>query len=353
MVSSTTYINVIEESAAMLLVILLGYFGSIFKMFEGPAFKGFSKFSGTIAFPLLLFDSIAETPFKDISPKPLINSLLSSILIHVLCGGVFFFKFEDTLEVYLATVCASCYINYIIIGLPIFESIWGTSYDVVPGIASFGNCIISVPLFIIGSKIRAIKLEKKKRLEELGDNYNKDDVNQDDLRTKPKDILMAFYAALKNPIVVGNCAGLIWSAIGVKPPIFLNKFTTYYGACIGYLALFGLGRFLHQESFVACKWYHLIICLVIRFIIYPLVSLGLAVAFKLDNRLARQCIILSMLPTANSAFILAESLNCGSNVISTVILWTLIFIVPVIILWEFVMNSLNLFPDNLSDIQVS
>lgn len=196
--------------------------------------------------------------------------------------------------------------------------------------------------------------EKQKLLEEA--KRKKEETNEDvdlpDLRTTPKDIALAFLAAIRSPIVIGNVAGIIWSAIGVKPPIWLHDFTKFYGSCVGYLALIGLGRFIHKNSFVNCKWWILVFCLVVRFIIYPVVSLLFCLAFKLEGRLARQCIVLAMLPTANSAFILADSTGCGPGVLSSMILWGLICIVPVILIWMAIINKFNLFPDDLSDIVI-
>ncbi|EAY13715.1 Auxin Efflux Carrier family protein [Trichomonas vaginalis G3] len=344
------YVDIIQVGVSMILIIAIGYILSWLQLFDADGFKAMNAFSAKICFPFLLFRSMASRPFKEISVRPLYNALLSSASSQIVLLVIFFFKFDDRLYTYLSTVISSCYINYIILGLPIFTSIWGNNYNQIPAISSFCHYILLVPLFIINSQLWKIKKEKeelfKKQQLEGGKNA---DVKLQKLTWK--DVVMAFWTAVKTPLVVGNIIGIIWSAIGIPFPPFFKKLSDYVGDGITLFALLGIGRFLQQKSLISCHWFQLLSCLVVRFFIFPGFSFLWSYVFKFPNRIARQCLVLSMLPAANAGFILANSVGIGANVASAMVFWSLIFLVPVLLLWFYILDHYDIFHDDLSDIE--
>jgi len=326
------YLDVVQVGISCLLLVMIGYLMSYYKVFEGIEFKSMNQFTAKIGFPFLLFRSLASKKIREISFVPLVNALLMNSSAQITICLVFLFPFNDKLYTYLSTVVSSCYVNYVIIGIPIFSSIWGNTYNHVPAICSFCHYILLVPLFIIWSQLWRIKKEKLESGEtSTGITF--------------MDVLMAFYSALKTPLVIGNLIGLIWSAIGFDFPIFFQYISQYLGDCVVVYALVCIGRFLHEKSLVSCHWFHLLICLLIRFFVCPGFSLLWCKVLNVDNRTSRQCIVLSMLPAANAGFILASSVGIGANVASAMVFWTLIFIVPVLMIWFYVFDHLSLFPD--------
>lgn len=342
------YLDIVQVGVAMILIIAIGYLISLFKLFDADAFKAMGAFSAKIAFPFLLYRSMASRPFKEISVKPLYNALLASASTQIVLLLVFAFKFEDRFYMYLSTVISSCYINYIILGLPIFTSIWGNNYNHIPAICSFCHYILLVPLFIINSQLWKIMKEKEEFNKKQLEGTATGDVKLQKITWK--DVLMAFWTALKTPLVVGNIIGIIWSAIGIPFPTFFKKLSDYVGDAITLFALLGIGRFLQQKSLISCHWLQLLVCLIVRFFVFPGFSFLWSWVFKFENRLARQCLVLSMLPAANAGFILASSVGIGANVASAMVFWSLIFLVPVLIFWFFILDHFNIFPDDLSDI---
>ncbi|OHT14762.1 Auxin Efflux Carrier family protein [Tritrichomonas foetus] len=398
------YIDVLQAGVSCLMVIGVGFILSKFKIFEPDEFNVFNSINSKICLPFLLFRSLASRKMKDLSFMPLVNALLMSastqLLVAISCA---IFPFPDKLATYLSTVISSVYINYIIIGLPIFNSIWGTMYNHIPAICTFTHYILLVPVYIILAQIWQIKQNKalehlkepltqnhdgenpidaekpitndenSKTKKEEEDNDKKVDKKVDDKiedkqkgknenkttnnegsKTKPavvndkitiKDIGLAFYTTIKTPLVIGNVLGLVWSAIGIDYYPFFQQLGKYMGDVVLVFALVSIGRFLQVNSLLSCHWAHLLICLFIRCFVCPGFSALYAYALNFDGRLARQCIVLSSLPAANAGFVLANSMGIGANVASAMVFWSLIIIVPVLIFWFFIFNHFNLFPE--------
>ena len=347
------YLAVIQAAIACLLIILVGYLFSKFKVFDQEEFSALNAFSSKIAFPFLLFRSLASRPFKEITFDPLISSLLTNISTQILLIITFAFPFDDKLYMFLSTMIGSCYINYIILGLPIFTSIWGNNYNQVPAICSFCHYIELVPLFLILAQIHRIKKEKEEAIQKEAEGNTEVEANSAasiKVRITIKDVGMAFWTALKTPLVVGNILGLIWSAIGIPYYTFFSTLGDRLGDCISIFALVSIGRFLEQKSLLSCHILQLVTCLIIRFFVFPALAMGFALALKFPNRTGRQCVVCAMLPAANAAFVLAHSVGIGANVCSAMVFWSLVFIVPILILWFYIMDKYRIFIDDLSDI---
>lgn len=342
------YLDVIQAAVACLLLILIGFLFSKYKVLSGPNFTSLNKISSKIFFPFLLFRSLASRPFKEITFQPLLDALLTNVSTQIILGLIFTYKFDDKLYTYLSTVIGSCYINYIILGLPIFTSIWGNNYNQVPAICSFCHYIELVPFFIVMSDLWKIKKAKEAAAQAAIENGDLDANLKQGITCY--DVGMAFWTALKTPLVVGNICGLIWSAIGIPYYKFFNRLAQYIGDGISVFALIGIGRFLEQKSLLSCHWLQLLTCLIVRFFVFPGFSLLYAMAFNFPNRTGRQCVVCAMLPAANAGFILANSVGVGANVCSAMVFWSLIFIVPILLLWFYILDHYNIFVDDLSDI---
>lgn len=341
------YGDVLQAGVSCLLVIGVGYLLSKFNVFTTDEFKVFNSFNSKVCLPFLLFRSLASQKMKDITFLPLLNALLMSASTQLLVGIISaVFPFKDKLGMYLSTVISSAYINYIIIGLPIFNSIWGTEYNHIPAICVFTHYVLLVPLYTILAGIWRVKQSKKSA--SIADNEEGDK----DPKAKSKapaitckDIGLAFYTAIKQPLLIGNIIGLIWSAIGIDYYPFFKVMSKYIGDVVLVFALICIGRFLQVNSLLSCKWLHLVLCLFIRCFVCPGFSALYAYAFKFNGRLARQCIVLSSLPAANAGFVLSSEMGIGANVASAMVFWSLIIIVPVLIFWFFILNHFNLFPE--------
>ena len=337
-------VDTVQTSVACLSIISIGFILSKFKLFTPEEFKTLNTFNANVPFPFFLFRALAPRKIREISFMPLFDSLLMSCACQIMVASVAsIFPFKDKLYTYLATVISSCYIHYLIIGRPIFNAIWGTAYDQVPAICTFTHYIVLVPVFLVLAQLWHIKQDKMKAAADTAGEENAELKAPGKDKITFKDVGLAFWTALKTPLLVGNIIGLIWSAIGIPYPIFMNYIAKYFGDVVMAVALMSIGRFLHIHSILSCSWIHLISCLFIRFFVCPGFAALFALALKLDGRLARQCTILSCLPAANAGFVLGNSVGIGANVASAMVFWTLVLIVPVLIFWFFLFDHFHIF----------
>lgn len=216
---------------------------------------------------------------------------------------------------------ASCYLNVIIIGIPIFQAIYGNSYNHIPSIASLNHSLFLVPVWTI-----IVKVYQASRGE-----------------FTYKDVLLAFWKSLKTPFVIGLVSGLIYSATGLAYPNYLKGIGTFIGDCVVVLSLVCVGSFLHMNSFISCHWAQLVGCLILRFIISPLLVIGFCFLLKIDQITSQQCTIIACLPTANASFLVTSEANIGQNVATAMLFWTMVLVLPMLIFWVWILDVLQIF----------
>lgn len=111
------------------------------------------------------------------------------------------------------------------------------------------------------------------------------------------------------------------------------------------LSLFSVGIFLAQHSFIACHWLKFIVMLLIRHIISPLLAAVFAYLLHFNNKLARQCTLMTASPTAVACYLITSSSGIGTGAASTMIFWTTVLSVPFIIAWIAFLDKFNIFPE--------
>jgi predicted permease len=192
--------------------------------------------------------------------------------------------------------------------------------------------VLLVPLFLILSQLWHIRNAKAENPDAAGGQH-----------LTARDVGNAFVTTLKTPLLIGIIIGMAWSAIGIGYPLFTEYLARYLGDIVLVFAMCGIGRFLQVRSILKCNWIQLVGCLSIRFFLAPGFAALYAWALRFNPTMARQCTILSCLPAANAGFVLGNSVGIGAEVASAMVFWTLILIVPVLILWNFLLDQLNLF----------
>jgi predicted permease len=242
-------------------------------------------------------------------------------------GLVALYPFSSRLEFFASTQIGSCYLNYIVIGLPIFTSIWGEGSAKIAVICPFCHYVFVVPLFLVLARL----------IETRGD----DGITL-------RDVGNAFLSSIKTPILIGAFVGLAWSATGWTPFLWIDYTTKYTGNVVVVFSLICIGAFLCENSLLACHWMQLVFCLCLRFVIAPAIAIGWSFALRFPPTLARQCTILAAMPLSTVAYVVAVGANVGVGVTSTVVFWTVVLVVPVIMGWFFLLDSLGIFLEEQS-----
>lgn len=332
------YTDLLQVGAAMLILIGIGWALQKLKIMTAAEFGCLNKLCSKVGLPFLMFSTFVKQSIRNMSWWSLLITSMVNASVHIILCLSFIIWRENGLEKYVTLQISTCYVNYIIIGLPIFTSIWGEESSKIIVICPFFHYFFVVPLYMLLTNIAKIKKEK----ESLN---QKDDGKKYVYHLTCKDIALAFWNSIKTPLLVGAFLGLIWAATGIKAPIFVIRVSKYIGDFVVVFSLLCIGSFLEKNSIVACEWTTLVICIVIRFVISPLLGIGFSKALKIQGTLGRQCSILSTMPLSTVAYILATSTGYGQAATSSVVFWTVILVIPSIIFWFWFIDKLELFPE--------
>lgn len=378
---------VISVGVSCLLIVAVGYFLSYFRILKPKDFQRADSFAGKVCFPILQYRCLAYRKLSEYKFEPLFNAMLMNGSSQIILLIFFLFPkkiINDALEFYLSTTISSVFVNYVPIGAIVIEQVWGKGLEHIIGICPLSNFLILVPFFLIESQLWDIKKKKEKlflesqnqksesnilqqeddqsissaattscpnesnegELIDHNDQKSSKVVDDDSMRITWRDVLTAFLSAIRAPIVVGTLIGFFWSLFGIPYPPFLDVIGTFCGDIVLIFGLLGVGHVLQTNGLIACHWLELIFFLFVRFFLCPSVSWFYAYLFKLKGKVARMSIIFSALPSSNGAYVIAQTAGVGVKATSSMILFTLVLIVPVLILWFFIFDKLGIYMDD-------
>ena len=327
------YSNVIQVGVSMIFIIILGFVCTKFKIIPKKESDILNRFVFRIGFFPLTIRSLAGKKIEEMNFYPLAIGTLMSITVYILSALMMIYPFKDRMNSYLSTVFPSNYINYVISGIPIFEALWDPSEESMIPIITLSNDLVTSPIFLFLSALYQMKKNKAS---------GKDENKQP---SGAKMIWPILKKVIKNPILLGNLAGLLYTCTSLPVPLYLQELWNILGDLCLPISLFCVGAFLSEHSLISCHWLKFITALVIRIFIGPAFAAVYSYLLKLPARLARQCVIIASQPTAVACFQLALNAGVGPGAASTMIFWTTILTVPTLIVWTLIMDSLHLFEE--------
>jgi len=164
---------------------------------------------------------------------------------------------------------------------------------------------------------------------------------------------------MRNTVLWGILMGFIFSLSTVGPR-FLNPksddfvpglgwiFATagWLGDCVSPVALIAMGvwmdaqgrKLIRIQLFSACCY------MVSKLILVPLLALGLSKAMRLNNEAGRAAVLIAALPISMASFSLADRYEIGQAVLSENVALGTALILPTIILWNLVLDALDIYP---------
>ncbi|KAH0790762.1 Auxin Efflux Carrier family protein [Histomonas meleagridis] len=327
------YSNVISVGCAVITLIFIGFIARKFRIIKSYAFDRINTFIFKPCFVPLIANNVVYQDLSKIDFRPFGACALAIISTHVFLLFVLIFKNENRLAYYLSTTLPSTYVNYVIIGIPIFDSIWDASENQILTVITLCNDLIAAPIYLILSGINTYL------------SNNREHVKKGEPKEKFsfKIILNIIIGIIKNPIIIGYIIGFFWAGVGIPTCYFIDRLIIIMSQCVLALSCFCVGSFLADHSLLSCSWVQFIICAVSRHIIMPLLTGLFSSALGLSGRQSRQAIVITTLPTAVASYLLSYNANIGTGASSTMIFWTNIFFIPIIIAWFAVLDALGIF----------
>lgn len=166
---------------------------------------------------------------------------------------------------------------------------------------------------------------------------------------------------LKNPVLWGIFVGFVLS-LSTLGPTYLNPKSpdfveglgwidlvlTWLGDSVSPLSLFAMGIWMQAQGLhrlvFAVPPYKIGLFMLSKLVLVPMVMVGLAKAMALNNIAGRAAVLIASLPVSLVSFSLGHQYSIGEAVLSANIGVGTILMLPTVIVWNIVMDSLNLFP---------
>ena len=238
------YGNVIQIGGSLLLTIFTGYMCCKLKVFPSESIQVLNKFILKICFFPLMVNALWQRDLKTISIMPFVVGACANITLHLLIALMFFMPFKDRFRMYLSTAIPTVCVNYLIVGFPIFNSIWPEKENVMLPVISISNDPICVPIFLVLWNIYEIRKENEEHIK-AGDGLES--------KFSLKIILTIIIRVISNPIIIGLIFGFLWAGCGLKECPFLSKVFFHLKNAVMTFCLFNVGGFLSQRSIIACN----------------------------------------------------------------------------------------------------
>jgi predicted permease len=127
---------------------------------------------------------------------------------------------------------------------------------------------------------------------------------------------------------------------------WISDTLTFLGSTVTPLSLFTMGVWMQQQGkhmFKMNPWYALV-CMISKLILVPLIMIGLAKSLNLENEPGRAAVLIAALPISMASFTLANRYGIGEAIMAENIAVGTFLILPVVIVWNLVLDEVDLFP---------
>jgi predicted permease len=302
-------ISVFLISLPIFLIIFVGWLMRKFKIVGDDWIHTLNDFAYYVALPALIISSFWGVDF--LSRDSLNVIAWSAATVALMCLAVFallhFLKIDQRLK--MAIFLSATAGNAIYMGFPLVELGFGREY--LSDAALIGTIYLILPLLITMLAI----------------NYWQCRENENCLRRELADFV-------KNPLVISAVAGVALSFIDFNHPVIaeVKQAVLLLGATASPVALFALGGFLYGK-FAKNNLVWITVITGLKTFVFPFVVV-FAAALRFGPEDIKIFALLSSLPVAVTAFVIAEKFNLDKNLVGNSILVSTIvsfFIAPLII----------------------
>ena len=317
----------------MIIIIAIGFILTKIKIITPKQANYLNSMAFKVGFLPLIARATASKNLSEMDFKPFFIGGLMSIGTYLFVSLIMLLPFKDRFGMYLKTILPCTYINYIISGLPIFNALWPASENIMVSLMTVSNDLVTSPIYFILVGIYQVRERNRQRIAE----------GLEPEKFSFKIVGWILLNLVKSPILLGNVFGIIYAALPIGYPLFLNYVLQFCGDIVLSLSLICVGNFLAQHSLISCHWLQFIFCIIVRFFVGPAIAGVFCYAIGMSPRLSRQCIIIGAQPTAVGSYMLTANSNLGQGVASTLICWTIILSVPAVIVWFSILDGLGIF----------
>lgn len=295
-------LEIFLRTVPFFMVIACGYGAAALRVFSGEAVAHLTKFVFYFALSAMLFSFTAGLPFERILNLPLAAAyLLGTGAVYVLVTVIALRRGTGVAE---AAIEAQCGVigNVGFLGLPMLS--------ILIGERAVGPLLmmISVDLLVFGSLVVILIVASRGRF-------------------GPAVFAQVALGLVKNPMLVSMAAGLVWSALALPMPRFLEDFITLLGGAATPGALFAIGASLagrSAERLSVAAWLSFA-----KLVLHPAAVGAVAIwGFGLPWELVGIMLAVAAMPTAGNVYIIAQHYGVAPmRASSTILISTAVSIV--------------------------
>jgi predicted permease len=280
------------------LIILSGWLLKKFKVVTNEWIRILNDFAYYVALPALIISAFGDIDFLNNESLRLI--FWSLLIVVLFCSAVFimlsFFKISQKMK---ASILLSATVgNTLYMGTPLIELGFGKEF--LPSAALVGVIFLIIPLMFVIALIQCWYCREHCFRKELA-------------------------GFIKNPLVISALVGVFLSLFKFDYPLILDikKSITMLGATASPVALFALGGFLYGR-FLRKDLGLVFLISFLKIIAFPL-AIIVASGFLAKTNSFQTLTLLSAMPVAVTAFVIAEKFNLHKDLIGNSVLISTIF----------------------------
>lgn len=298
----------------LFITISLGYFLKYLNMFDNNTLDTMNNITFKSFLPVLLFYNIYKTDLHDTFNLKLIIFSVTCVIVLYLLLYLIVPLIEKDNKKRGALLQGLFRSNFVIFGLPITESLFGSEKV---GVAALLIAVI-VPLFNMLS-VLALETFRGGKL-----NFKK-----------------IFIGIIKNPLIIASCLGVLTLLLKIKIPTAIEKTISDVSKIATPLSLILLGA---SFKFDNIKKYlkQTTIAVIGKTILIPCIILPICIMFGYRDVELSTLMIIFAAPTAISSFTMAKQMDSDSDLAGQIVVFTSAFCVITVFMWIFILKQFYL-----------
>ena len=284
------------------LLMVLGWWCSRSGLLEESSASALNRYVYYIAVPALMFTSTVSVNIQTILRWDFIAVFLggSAIAVAMVFLGWRRLQLEAPLD-WTVVALNSAWANTVYMGVPIFYFLFGDRGTLPVIIATLASNLVFILVLALMSELQSSEGGVLKKLKTL-----------------------VIQALLKNPVMMAPILGMLVSVSGISLPAAIITPMDMLAPSAAPVALFALGMSLSGLK-VRQAGFDLAWLTLVKLIIHPLATWGLALLLNLDPYWTASAVLLSSLPTGAMVYVLAQQYNTRVTLSSATIMVTTIF----------------------------
>lgn len=298
----------------LFLTMSLGYLFKHLNMFNDNTLDTMNNVTFKSFLPMLLFYNIYKTDLKGAFNLKLMLFAAICVIILFLILYLIVPIIEKDNKKRGALLQGLFRSNFVIFGLPIAESLFGSEKV---GVTALLIAVV-VPLFNV---LSVFALET--------------------FRGGKPNFKKIFIGVIKNPLIIASALGILTLVLKIKIPTPIEKTISDISKIATPLSLLLLGATFKFDEIKKYKK-QTTIAVLGKTILVPLIMLPICIMFGYRNVELATLMIVFAAPTAVSSFTMAQQMDSDSELAGQIVVFTSAFCVITVFIWIFILKQLSL-----------